>query len=333
MISDKNVSEFADTVFERMNIRIKKELDAPKPWTKDTVFQNWFFCNVFRRIDKTTEWMMNNIYLDYEDAWALLMFARYISRIDVLEDVYETVVDSRQQSLVFGNSGLTFNERMKMARDKLILRMIEHKPINTAAFITSPMLGDMGPTKAHYIYNLITKLKAAGFDEMLETDNDKYLEDLHSYLCTYRATGTFMAYQYLVDFTYVDRYLATAADIQTWTAVGPGSMRGLMRLMDLPLKGRLNKREWGEGTAEIHDKWKEECQRKIPNKKAELLHFFLKEAKEYNNPIVRANNIVETTDYHYSYFDNIRMQDTEHWLCEYDKYKRGGSRKRRYYGA
>lgn len=42
---------------ERESIRLKKEMNLPKPWSDDPVFRTTYFCNVDREDDKVTKWI------------------------------------------------------------------------------------------------------------------------------------------------------------------------------------------------------------------------------------------------------------------------------------
>ena len=52
---DDPVAAFFDFCKERENIRLKRAQGKPGPWTKDEVFQNGRFLNVFREDDRGTK--------------------------------------------------------------------------------------------------------------------------------------------------------------------------------------------------------------------------------------------------------------------------------------
>lgn len=306
-----NIERFAESAYKRHAIYIRKSVGLPKPWSDERVFQDYRFCNVFRRIDKTTEWIMNNVVTPLENddhLWASIILARYVSRIDVLIDLYfEGAFDPKKD----------WNERRKIGANTLLNRRAHGLPINTAAFITSPMLGDMGPTKAHYINKLIVALDDSGFGEQL-ADGNKTMQNTWEFLRRFRCVGSFMAYQYCCDFSYIQRYLGRAPDLRSWSARGPGSTRGMLRLSKGRPEGGIRDSVWLENMRDLFSEWKDYIAKTLDERTDALVTEVMDQEPFVRNEMSR--------------FNRILLQDVQHWLCEYDKYERGGSRKRSYDG-
>lgn len=306
-----NIERFAELAYLRHEIYIKKALGEPKPWTGNGVFQRSFFCNVFRRIDKTTDWMMRNIAEPLKDdpyLWASLVLARYVSRIDVLEDLKAAGAFAVESD---------WDTRRRVGAQRMLERKVDGKPINTAAFITSPMLGAWGPTKAHYIARLILAMSFAGLTDALRAEKVS-MQKTWEGLRQFRAVGSFMAYQYCCDFSYVPAYLGRAIDIYSWSAPGPGSMRGMKRILFGSPDAALSKEDWLLAVQKAIVEWREYIAVTLPNRTARLCEMYPKHSVFVSDEMGR--------------FCDIRMQDVQHWLCEYDKYERGGSAKRKYDG-
>jgi hypothetical protein len=72
---------------EREKIRLRKEAGAPKPWSNDPVFQSVYFCNVHREHDKTTKWIREKYspYVDHPMFDSNIMLARLVNRIESLD--------------------------------------------------------------------------------------------------------------------------------------------------------------------------------------------------------------------------------------------------------
>ena len=65
-INQQNYNEFWEFVAERQNIWHKKEvLKLAPPWTKDEVLKKWKFTNVYRKNDKGTIFLQNEIINKY----------------------------------------------------------------------------------------------------------------------------------------------------------------------------------------------------------------------------------------------------------------------------
>lgn len=277
---DGEVERFIRIAIERENIRKRKESGIEKPWTTDRVFQRSFFCNVYRRLDKTTLWIMDNVVspnIDDEYLWAMIITSRYFSRIDTLIEMLDHGCFCCSYSI---------EKRMEIVKNIVLRRMSLGVSVSTGAFITHPATGPWGPTKGHYISELVSALIRDGFDP----ERASFM-NTHRQLTTYEGIGSFMAYQYICDFSYVDRYMANSEDRDTWSAPGPGSMRGMSRLIDGQPVGRIRLDTWLSNTIVLLDKWRSDGR-----------------------------------------LTGLHLQDVQHWLCEYDKYMRGGSSKRNYPG-
>lgn len=284
----------------------------PKPWTQDKVFQRSFFCNVFRRIDKTTVWIMDNVagpLADDDNLWAMLMLARYISCIDCLEDLKDHGTFTVDKTL---------EERLVIARELMLRRQNCGQPVYTNAFMLNSQFGGLGPTKAHYITNVIRKLAQDQF--VKEIDGPPTMKRPHTVLMQYPSIGTFMAYQYCCDFSYIDKYLAQARDTMTWSAPGVGSSRGMCRILGLPVSSNMNNETWLLAAQELLHYWRNFVD-----------HTLLTEALSFSKDLDADQCLFVSSSY--ALFTELKMQDVQHWLCEYDKYKRGGSTKRNYNGV
>lgn len=78
-------------VFEREEVRYKKERGDDKPWSTDPIFQTAYFTNVNREKDKTTKYIRawaENIEVQWLPMW--YTFARMINWPDALDEIDPT---------------------------------------------------------------------------------------------------------------------------------------------------------------------------------------------------------------------------------------------------
>ena len=69
-------------VNERENIRIRKQSGHPGPWTEDPILTKYRFCNVRRRHDRVSDWLLRNYYPacnPLKDMWLAAAVARIIN--------------------------------------------------------------------------------------------------------------------------------------------------------------------------------------------------------------------------------------------------------------
>jgi hypothetical protein len=61
MIPEHRVEAFFAYARERHSIYLKRLAGDPWPWTSDPILQQYRFTNVFRELDKTTQWFKKNV--------------------------------------------------------------------------------------------------------------------------------------------------------------------------------------------------------------------------------------------------------------------------------
>ena len=123
------------------------------------------------------------------------------------------------------------------------------------------------------------------------------LAESHRALTHFNGVGSFLAGQIIADLKYVDP-LKRATDWWTWACPGPGSMRGLNRVLGLPYKSPWKDSAWLRSLKELHG----EIRPRLAAAKMRDMH----------------------------------AQDMQNCLCEFDKYERvrlgQGQPKQRYAG-
>jgi len=304
----ENLTEYFDLAFERHRMYCLKMLGAKKPWTRNHVLKHNFFCNVFRKLDKTSLWIENNVnrpFHNMPDFWKSIIVCRMISWVPTLEEL-------KENACLYGD--------WEKAQEVLTDRYLRNEKIFTSAFVINAV--GYG-TKVNYLFSLLKAIenKYPNFDEKIKSDS---LNDLHTRLMDFDSVGDFMAYEYVTDFTYT--YKKDDSDIYKWAVLGIGAKRGYNRIFNgEPLKN-VDK-NYLKRCNSIFNTWNKYITKQI--------HFEIFKTKEdyklkVKNPVKQGEIFIENT--FKKYFYNLTMREVEHWLCEYDKYKRGGN-SRKYDGA
>lgn len=246
---------------ERERIRLLKEDGVPPPWTKDPILATYRFCNVHREDDKVTRWLKANWrdpYAKHMNLTGAMVLARMLNRIETLEAIgfpnnfshcFANLRDYRNTGAkIFSAAYLITTCGVKMDKLDYVERVV------TQAAKTIPCIGDS-------------------------------LETYHHRLMMVNGLGTFLAAQVIADLKNIKgNPLAAAKDKKTWAAMGPGSRRGLMALLEEE-GGRYRERDALEQMSRFHDK---------------------------------AMNSVEIS----LFPQDLDMQDFQNCLCEFDKYLR-----------
>lgn len=232
-------------------VRAELEWSAKAPeLTRDPIFQQYRFCNVFRELDRVTQWIRYNIrrrFADHPNLWFMLAIARTINWPDTLQHLmeYEGAWPHYAEDCdEFTPEGLgrALDARSE-AGDKVYtgayMIRAESNPKapwyswSKQRYIAEIVLGRLWEDREEWKRVLSPPPASSSADPTLQSVWEKFQQP------HYIGWGPFMAYQVVVDLRHT-RYLRGASDIQEWAALGPGSRRGLNRLagrpVDYPLK-------------------------------------------------------------------------------------------------
>lgn len=263
------VEEFRDFILAREEVRKNKEAGRKKPWTDDPIFRLFRFCNVRREDDRVTRWIAENYRVPFQDdpnVWFAMVVARLLNLPESLEAVKEAVLPKFNPA--------QFRRILHKRRD------MGDKNFN-AAYIVSTNGRPMDKVD-YLILEVLTPLWARR-KYLAEELPTLPLVGIHSLLGQFNGMGSFMAAQVVADLKYVPQYTGTA-DWHTFAASGPGSRRGLNRVL-----GRDKETPFGgEGS------WRA----LLAELRAALLPKLPKGLRD------------------------LHAQDVQNCLCEFDKYER-----------
>ena len=212
-----NILRFVWFIEERELVRRRKEHGETPPWTKDPILAAYRFCNVRREDDKVTRWIRQNWTAKYgkdPDHWFVMVIARLFNKPATLALFQPLVVN-------------TWN--IKAMKNALYLRRREGVTIFSAAYIVSTNGRRMD--KVDYLMGeVLAPLWEAR--ARYRPKKGQTLESFHLTLTQAQGMGSFMAAQVVADEKNNEwSPLARATDWWTWAAPGPGSTRGLNRIL------------------------------------------------------------------------------------------------------
>lgn len=258
------VEELSKFVIERHNIYLRRLEGKPKPWTQDPILQKYRFCNVYRELDAVTQWIARNWRNPNKRdpyIWFAMTVARFINLPDTLNELGYPVPWNR----------------------KRFLQLLDNRStLGLSVYNGAYMVRSDPGSKAIYLANLFDNLWNRK-DNLTEVFKDSDLINIHFYLTQQRGIGSFMAGQIIADIKYVLPYL-DAGDWASFACMGPGSARGLARVLNYPVDYKWKEQEWFTH----HTKLCIELNTILPNVKMKRMH----------------------------------AQDVRKCLCEFDKYER-----------
>ena len=214
MGAEVRIAEFVAFIIERHNIYLRKASGMPKPWTKDSILQNYRFCNIYRELDTVTQWIAKNWRKpNYRepDVWFAMVVARLVNWPDTLAELGPPVKNWHPEWFV----------------DALEERKKAGKKVYTGAYMVRADAQGYGqrPGKPAYHADLVLTPMWERREELRPRKGDT-LATFHARLMTCKDMGSFLAGQVVADTKYTAT-LDLATDWDTWAASGPGSRRGL----------------------------------------------------------------------------------------------------------
>lgn len=213
---------------EREAMRCKKEAGAPRPWTDDDILGAYRFCNVRREDDRVTRWISTHWrepHLEDPDLWFAMCVARFVNWPDTLEELGWPVPWDYTRFL-------QIMRNRRQAGEKLY----------GGAYMIRAASGEPGLDKPSYqvrdVFNVLWWAR-----ERLRPEEGDTLCAYHTLLGQFHGLGSFMAAQVVADAKYAPP-LVTAPDWWTFAASGPGSRRGLNRVLGRPVNSPWQEEDW-----------------------------------------------------------------------------------------
>lgn len=199
---------------ERNSIRLQRGRGEPPPWTQDPIIANFRFCNVRRMDDKVSIWLENwhksNIPegARVRDVAVACMAGRLINRPETLARV--------TYPLPYDEPTFT-SQLMDVRRDGMT--------VFTGAYVINGALG------GDKILQVTQKVLQPLWDTRKKIPGDGLsMQAVHAALDHRPGIASFMAGQAVADLRWVMPDL-TWEDRHTWAPRGPGSVRGVNRLL------------------------------------------------------------------------------------------------------
>ena len=207
---------------------VGKNIYGQPLWTLDPILTSYHFCNVRREDDRVTRWISEHWRTPNAtdpDLWFAMLVARFVNWPDTLEHIGYPVPWDRERFLT-----------------RMSARRAGRLKCYGGAYVIRADSGTPGRATAEYQDAMMfTPLWARRVTLRPQAGNT--LNSYHMLLVQQFGLGSFMAAQIVADLKYVEP-LRSAADWQTFAASGPGSRRGLNRVLGYPKQAPWTEENW-----------------------------------------------------------------------------------------
>jgi hypothetical protein len=213
---------------ERMNIFWKKYGGFPKPYTDDEIMQKHKFTNVYRVLDRSSQYLLKNViyngknYSKGEMIWRIIMYKHFN-----LPSTWDALLN-RFGDVTLNISSKDFCEFFDVYKQDHIL--YSNAYMITASFMRSkPIMESFNLIPGMPKYESYLRLFDIGLFEdriMDELVGMNSLEEGFNSLKKIVGIADFLAYQLVQDINYTDIF---DFDDNDFCAAGPGTQRGIER--------------------------------------------------------------------------------------------------------
>lgn len=209
---------------ERDAIRVRKEQGLPRPWTIDPLLRDYRWCNVRRMDDLVSRELLAS--------W-------YIPAADPVTDLVAAVL-GRLVNWPLSLSDITGPSRFEIrhlagARAKLHQRSAKGWKVFTGAYVVP---GVPGFVKVDSVCNLVERVHEHAERIVADTARDTWAN-----LIKVDGLGSFLAGQVVADLAHLSAGRSWP-DRSSWAPLGPGSARGINRVMGLPKDRVVHQRDF-----------------------------------------------------------------------------------------
>lgn len=229
------VYDFLRFVEERHNIYLRRKAGVPdEQLTEDPILKQFRFCNIYRELDTVTDWLRTEWrepHADDPDLWFAFVVARHHNTIPFLNALGGPPLPWRPEE---------FRQRAKTLRQN-----------GLNAFSPAYMIRSDPGDKIDYVTDAVYTPLWNAREKIRPLPGDS-LNGFHMALGVFYGLASFLSAQVVADVKYTEPLLS-AVDWQAFAASGPGSRKGLNRILGRPPASPWREDEWRLALARLRE--------------------------------------------------------------------------------
>jgi acyl-CoA thioesterase-1 len=125
-----DIDLFLNFVTERESLRLRKESGEPAPWTEDATLARYRFCNIRRKDDRVTRWLLREYYAKLPpdaDYWFAAAIARHLNWPPVLKALLQDKMISQKIDYKLINASIS-GETSLGGLNRIQTTLTQHHP-------------------------------------------------------------------------------------------------------------------------------------------------------------------------------------------------------------
>jgi hypothetical protein len=298
-VCEDNLNMFFKAMFERQEIWYKRNIKRePRPWTKDEIFKDYKFTNVYRELDRSSQFLIKHVLLNFDQKPEDVVFRAFVYRIYNIPDTF-THVDSevRLQPYSYFDSDWLWIDTRKY-RNKVGNPWHTAYMMNVAGIMSKPSdwKDDITGMFKDYVYcKVVMESLHENIPNIMKA---KTIKDFISAVEKVKGLSSFMSHELFLDAILINKYwkqkIFPDFTENDFTNVGPGASLGI-KLIFPSLQ---------------------------PKEQIDAIYWLRDLSKEY---------LAKNGDFKYIKWNkskkiyelgrhNITLHTVEFWLCEFSKY-------------
>ncbi len=213
--------QFFGMMYERQQIWVRRSVLKQKfPWTDDPILRDHKFTNVYRELDRSSQWEIQHIISDHslglkDLVWKILVFRTFNK---------PELFDFAQGIPAY--EGFDFEEFFNTVE---AFRATGQNPFTSAYYINNTACPGQSRDWC-YCYHALPKLHAALPKIVKMILTNEHPTKLVAEFVKLPCIGKFLAHEFYISLTYAARYWRKPIfrwDENSWTNVGPGASLGI----------------------------------------------------------------------------------------------------------
>ena len=294
---------FYETMYERLQIWKRRFVDKKSfPWTENPILRDYKFTNVYRELDRSSQWQINNIMLKEDPSdlrnyvWKVMVYRMFNSW-----ESFQWIQDNKGWL-----GGIPDYQDYNEEEFYRTIKEVRANGINpfTNAYLLMSGIEPGSSRDDFYIRKGIRDLRNRIDDGMIiKIQKAETPEEIIKMLCSITTVAAFIAHEYYQDFTYIPIYTGKQFipfDQNDFTNVGPGASLGIRLIFP-----NLKRNEQKKGIYDLRDM---------------ALVQLGKIANQHNSSVPYVHWDRKQKCYLVDGNCNITLHQIEMWLCEFSKY-------------